>query len=116
MNINLLETFKNPEPGRNYIITIKIPEFTSLCPKTGQPDFGTITIEYVPDKCCIELKSLKLYMQNYRQKGIFYESLVNQLLNDLSFIAKPRAMKVTGDFNARGGITTKVEAKTGKLF
>ncbi len=106
-----LELFDNPRLGRDYIITIRCPEFTSVCPKTGQPDFGEITIEYCPDKSCIELKSLKLYMQSYRNKGIFYESLTNDILNDLSAACKPRRLKITSRFTPRGGITTEVAAE-----
>jgi 7-cyano-7-deazaguanine reductase len=106
-----IELFDNPEPGREYSIKISCPEFTSLCPKTGQPDFGTIIIEYCPDKKCIELKSLKYYMQNYRNKGIFYEALTNQIIDDLAGAAKPRWMKVTSRFTPRGGITTEVTAE-----
>ena len=109
MSKDLLETFENANPERNYTITIDVPEFTSVCPKTGQPDFGTITIEYVPDKLCIELKSLKFYMQSYRNEGIFYERVVNKILSDLTTCLKPRAMTITGDFSPRGGITTKVK-------
>lgn len=103
-----LELFENPRPGREYTITIRCPEFTSVCPRTGQPDFGEIIIEYCPDKLCIELKSLKLYMQSYRNKGIFYESLTNDILDDLSGVCKPRWMVVTSRFTPRGGITTEV--------
>ena len=103
-----LEMFENPHPGKDYQITIKCPEFTSVCPKTGQPDFGQITIEYCPDKLCIELKSLKFYMQSYRSKGIYYEALTNNILNDLCDVCKPRWMKVTSEFTPRGGITTEV--------
>ena len=103
-----LELFDNPNPERDYVITINCPEFTSVCPRTGQPDFGEITIEYCPDKLCIELKSLKLYMQSYRNKGIFYEALTNDILNDLSGACKPRWMKVTSRFKPRGGITADV--------
>ena len=106
-----LEMFENPRPQREYTITIRCPEFTSLCPKTGQPDFGQIVIEYCPDKLCIELKSLKLYMQSFRNKGIFYESLTNDILDDLSNTVKPRWMKVTSKFTPRGGITTDVVAE-----
>lgn len=106
-----IELFDNPGPGREYSIRISCPEFTSLCPKTGQPDFGTITIEYCPDKKCIELKSLKIYMQSYRNKGIFYESLTNQILDDLVAVAVPKWMKVTSRFTPRGGITTEVTAE-----
>ena len=110
MDQTLLETFVNPYPQRDYTITITVPEFTSLCPKTGQPDFGTILIEYVPDKVCLELKALKFYMQSYRTKGIFYEALTNTILDDLVKACGPRSMKVTSDFTPRGGITTMVEA------
>lgn len=102
------ELFDNPRPGRDYTITIRCPEFTSVCPKTGQPDYGTITIEYIPDKTCIELKSLKFYMQSYRNRGVFYERLTNEILDDLVKACKPRWMKVTSQFTPRGGITTDV--------
>ena len=103
-----LECFDNPEPGRDYTIKINCPEFTSVCPKTGQPDFGEIVIEYCPDKLCIELKSLKFYMQSYRNKGIFYEALTNEILDDLVGACGPRWMKVRSQFTPRGGITTEV--------
>jgi len=106
-----LELFDNPRPGRDYTITIKCPEFTSVCPKTGQPDFGTIIIEYRPDKLCIELKSLKLYMQSYRDEGIFYERLTNDIIDDLTRASCPMYMKVTSQFTPRGGITTDVVAE-----
>ena len=106
-----IELFDNPCPGRDYNITITCPEFTSVCPRTGQPDFGEIVIEYCPDKLCIELKSLKFYMQSFRSKGIFYEALTNDILDDLSGVCKPRWMKVTSRFTPRGGITTKVVAE-----
>ncbi len=106
-----LELFENPRVGREYVITIRCPEFTSLCPKTGQPDFGEITIEYCPEKLCIELKSLKFYMQSYRNEGIFYEKLTNDILDDLAAACKPRWMKVISKFTPRGGITTEVVAK-----
>ena len=106
-----LELFDNPRPQRDYTITINCPEFTSVCPKTAQPDFGEIIIEYCPDKLCIELKSLKFYMQSYRNKGIFYESLTNDILDDLTGQCKPRWMKVTSRFTPRGGITTAVFAE-----
>ena len=106
-----LELFENPRAGREYVITIRCPEFTSLCPKTGQPDFGEITIEYCPEKLCIELKSLKFYMQGYRNEGIFYEKLTNDILDDLAAACKPRWMKVTSKFTPRGGITTEVVAE-----
>ena len=106
-----LELFDNPSPGREYTITIRCPEFTSVCPKTGQPDFGEIVIEYCPDKLCIELKSLKHYMQSYRNKGIFYEALTNEILDDLSGACKPRWMKVNSKFTPRGGISTEIAAE-----
>jgi 7-cyano-7-deazaguanine reductase len=106
-----LELFDNPNPERDYTITIQCPEFTSLCPKTAQPDFGQITIEYCPDKLCIELKSLKFYTQSYRNEGIFYESLTNTILDDLVLACRPRWMKVTSGFTPRGGITTNVVAE-----
>ena len=103
-----LEVFDNPRPDRNYTIRHVNPEFTSMCPKTGLPDFGTITIEYVPDKLCVELKSLKYYYLDYRSKGIFYESVVNQILDDLVAATRPRHMKVTGVFTTRGGLHSEV--------
>jgi 7-cyano-7-deazaguanine reductase len=106
-----LELFENPSPQRDYCIRITCPEFTSLCPKTGQPDFGQILIEYRPDRLCIELKSLKFYMQSYRDKGIFYEALTNEILDELSGECKPRWMKITSSFTPRGGITTQVTAE-----
>jgi 7-cyano-7-deazaguanine reductase len=106
-----IELFDNPRSGREYTITIHCPEFTSLCPKTGQPDFGEIIIDYCPDKSCIELKSLKLYMQNFRNKGIFYEALTNQILDELAAVCSPKRMKVTAKFTPRGGITTEVVAQ-----
>lgn len=108
---NMLELFDNPKPGRDYVITIRCPEFTSVCPKTGQPDFGEIAIEYTPGRKCIELKSLKFYMQSFRNKGIFYEALTNEILDDLAAACKPRWMRVTSSFTPRGGITTEVEAE-----
>ncbi len=106
----MLETFDNAHPERDYTITTSVPEFTSVCPKTGQPDFGTLTIVYVPDKKCVELKSLKFYMQSFRNQGIFYERVVNQILDDLVEACKPRRMTVRGAFTPRGGISTTVEA------
>jgi 7-cyano-7-deazaguanine reductase len=103
-----LETFPNPRPGRDYTIEIVCPEFTSLCPKTGQPDFGTITFTYVPDGTCVELKSLKLYLQRYRNQGAFYETVVNRLLDDFVAACAPRRCRVVGTFTPRGGITTSV--------
>jgi len=106
-----LETFPNPRPERDYDIQIRCPEFTSVCPKTGQPDFGEIQISYVPDQSCIELKSLKLYLGGYRNVGVFYEAVTNAILDDLVAACHPRRMKVTGAFTARGGITTTVVAE-----
>jgi 7-cyano-7-deazaguanine reductase len=105
-----LETFPNPRPERDFEIAIDCPEFTSMCPKTGLPDFGTIRIRYVPDKLCIELKALKYYLLEYRSQGIFYEAATNRILDDLVAACQPRRMTVVGDFTARGGITTKVTA------
>lgn len=107
-NRDLLETFPNPNPDRDYTIEIVCPEFTSLCPKTGQPDFGTLTFTYVPDQRCVELKSLKLYLQAYRQQGIFYEAATNQILDDLVAATAPRQMTLSAVFTPRGGISTRV--------
>jgi 7-cyano-7-deazaguanine reductase len=106
----ILETFENQHPGRDYVIEIVCPEFTSVCPKTGQPDFGTLTFNYVPAEKCVELKSLKLYLQQYRNQGIFYENVTNRILDDLVAVLNPRRMTLTAAFNARGGITTIVTA------
>ena len=108
--IKKLETFDNKYPGRDYTITIVNPEFTSVCPKTGLPDFGTITIQYIPAKKCIELKSLKYYFLQYRSMGIFYETVINKIHDDLVTVLNPKWMEITGEFTARGGITTTVEA------
>ena len=105
-----LETFPNPNPERDYTIEMECPEFTSVCPRTGQPDFGTIRISYVPDQKCIELKSVKLYLWSYRQEGIFYEAATNKILDDLVAACTPRRLKVVGDFSVRGGIRTVVTA------
>ena len=105
-----LETFPNPRPERDYEIHISCPEFTSVCPKTGLPDFGTITIDYTPGPTCIELKALKYYLIDFRNRGIFYEAVTNQILDDLVAVCAPRRMTVVGDFSARGGITTTVTA------
>ena len=107
-----VETFANPEPERKYTVVHSCPEFTSVCPKTGQPDFGTIKLEYVPDRLCIELKSLKLYYVGFRDEGIFYEAIVNRMLDELSDACKPRWMRVTGRFNVRGGISSVIVAET----
>ena len=109
----MLEVFPNPAPQRSYTIKHTCGEFTSVCPKTGQPDFATIELEYIPDETCIELKSLKLYYQSFRNKGIFYEAVVNQLLDELSRACTPRWMRVTGNFAVRGGISSIVTAETG---
>jgi 7-cyano-7-deazaguanine reductase len=106
-----LETFPNPRPERDYEIEIACPEFTSMCPKTGLPDFGTITIRYTPAATCIELKALKYYLLAFRNQGIFYEAATNRILDDLVAACQPKRMVVTGDFTARGGITTKVTAE-----
>jgi 7-cyano-7-deazaguanine reductase len=103
-----LETFPNPQPGRAYTIEIVCPEFTSLCPKTGQPDFGTITFSYTPGPLCVELKSLKFYLQRYRNQGVFYETLVNRLLDDFVAACQPVRCRIVGAFTPRGGITTTV--------
>lgn len=105
-----LETFPNPRPGRAYTIHFECPEFTCLCPMTGQPDFATILIEYVPDALCVELKSLKLYLWSYRDEGAFHEAVTNQILDDLVAATRPQRMTVTSKFLARGGITTNVVA------
>ena len=126
-NAKLLETFENPNRGRDYEIRMECPEFTSLCPlggietdaseltelKGGAPDFGTIVITYVPDKVCLELKTLKLYLWSFRNDGIFYERAVNRILDDLSAACKPRWMEVVGDFNIRGGIKSIITARVG---
>lgn len=105
-----LETFPNPKPDRDYEIYNECPEFTSLCPKTGQPDFAVIRIRYVPDHLCIELKSLKLYLWSYRNEGVFFEKVANQILDDLVAASSPRWMEVIAEFNIRGGIGTTVTA------
>lgn len=105
-----LETFPNRHPDRDYTVSITCPEFTALCPKTGQPDFATIRIDYTPDRACLELKSLKLYLVAYRDRGIYYEHVTNVILDDLVKAVKPRRMSVEGDFNVRGGIGTVVRA------
>ena len=110
MASSTIETFPNPRPGRDYEIEIRCPEFTSVCPKTGLPDFGEIQINYIPDELCLELKALKHYMIGFRDKGIFYEAVTNQILDDLVEACQPRRMTVTGDFSVRGGISTSVTA------
>jgi 7-cyano-7-deazaguanine reductase len=106
-----LETFENPQPGRDYTIRIDVPEFTCLCPKTGQPDFATLVLEYVPEKLCVELKSLKLYVWSYRDEGAFHEAVTNRILDDLVEATRPRFMRLTARFNVRGGIYTTVVAE-----
>jgi 7-cyano-7-deazaguanine reductase len=107
---DVLETFDNQYPGRDYTIEIVCPEFTSVCPKTGQPDFGTLTFRYVPDRKCMELKSLKLYLQQFRNEGIFYEHVTNRILDDLAAVLAPRRLELIASFTPRGGITTTVTA------
>ena len=109
-----IDTFPNPAPHRDYIIKHICPEFTSVCPKTGQPDFATIDLEYVPDGTCIELKSLKLYYYSFRNQGIFYEGVVNRLLDELAASCSPRWMRITGHFAVRGGISSVIVAEQGK--
>jgi len=111
MSRDLLETFANQFPQRDYVIEIVCPEFTSVCPKTGQPDFGTITIRYIPDLKCVELKSLKFYLQSFRSQGIFYEMVTNQILEDLTAAVAPRQMTIVAAFTPRGGISTTVTAE-----
>ena len=104
----ILETFPNPHPDRDYTIRIRTPEFTCLCPKTGQPDFATLQLEYVPDQACVELKSWKLYVWSYRDEGAFHEDVSNRILNDLVKACQPRFMRLQADFNVRGGVYTDV--------
>jgi 7-cyano-7-deazaguanine reductase len=111
---DLLETFDNPHPQRDYEIKIVAPEFTSVCPKTGQPDFGTITLEYVADRFCVELKSWKLYLQSFRNDGIFYEDVTNVILDHLVAACAPRRMRVTSHWTPRGGITSEIKAEYSK--
>jgi 7-cyano-7-deazaguanine reductase len=106
-----LETFPNPSPERDYEIRFSCPEFTCLCPRTGQPDFATFTITYVPDRTCVELKSLKLYLWSFRDEGHFHEAVTNRILDELVRVTRPRRMSVEGDFNVRGGIHTVVRAE-----
>ena len=108
--VKKIETFENSHPGRDYEIEMECPEFTCLCPKTGQPDFADLEISYVPDKLCIELKSLKLYLWSFRDEGAFHEKVVNDVLDDLVIACLPRWMEVVGEFNIRGGICTSVRA------
>jgi len=110
----LLEVFDNSFPGRNYLIIHRANEFTSVCPKTGQPDFGVITISYIAKKKCVELKSLKYYLQSFRNEGIFYENVINKILDDLVNITKPKWMEVKGEFTLRGGLNSTVISTFGK--
>ncbi len=107
----VLETFPNPSPGRDYAIHMQIPEFTCLCPKTGQPDFATLLLDYIPDRLCVELKSLKLYIWSYRNEGAFHEAVTNSILDDLVTATAPRFMRLTAKFFVRGGIFTTVVAE-----
>ena len=109
-----LETFPNPSPERDYTIRISMPEFTCLCPKTGQPDFATLELEYVPDATCVELKSLKLYIWSFRDRGAFHEAVTNEILGHLAQATRPRFMRLTARFNVRGGIATTVVAEQRK--
>ncbi len=106
-----LDTFPNPAPERDYRIHMEIPEFTCVCPMTGQPDFATLTLDYVADKLCVELKSLKLYVWSYRNEGTFHEAVANRILDDLVAATRPRYMRLEAKFNVRGGITTTVSAE-----
>ena len=106
-----LEVFPNPKPSRDYTIHIESPEFTCLCPKTGQPDFATLKLEYIPDQFCVELKSWKIYLWSFRNEGGFHEDLTNRILDDLVAALKPRYMRLTADFNVRGGIYTTITAE-----
>jgi 7-cyano-7-deazaguanine reductase len=106
-----LETFPNPAPQRDYTIRMTIPEFTCLCPKTGQPDFATLKLEFVPDELCVELKALKLYIWSFRDRGAFHEAITNEILGDLVAAIAPRFMRLTAEFNVRGGIYTTVVAE-----
>ena len=107
----ILETFPNPNPERDYNIIHTAPEFTSVCPKTGQPDFATIILEYIPDELCVELKSYKLYLHSFRNDGIYFEAVTNKILDDLVDALKPRYMNIAAEFNTRGGISSIVEVE-----
>lgn len=108
---DMLETFDNTYPGRDYTIEIVCPEFTSVCPKTGHPDFGKLTFTYVPDKKCIELKSLKLYLQRFRNEGIFYENITNRILDDVASVTEPKEMTLVSEWTPRGGISSRITAR-----
>lgn len=109
-----METFPNPQPARNYVVTVECPEFTCLCPRTGQPDFADIIVKYTPDKLCFELKDFKLYIWSFRDKGTFHEAVCNKILDDLVAAINPRWMEIDMKFKVRGGITTTVTAEHGK--
>ncbi len=109
--MGLLEVFDSPRPERDFRVVHTCPEFTSVCPKTGLPDFATITIDYIPDRLCLELKALKFYFHAFRQQGIFYEAVINRILDDLVAVCQPRSMTITGDFAVRGGFSSVVTAK-----
>ena len=109
-----LDVVPNPHPDRDYEVAMTAPEFTCVCPMTGQPDFATVTISYVPDRSIVELKSLKLYLWSYRDEGVFHEDVTNRILNDFVAAARPRYIEVVGDFSVRGGIKTEVRATYGK--
>lgn len=111
MSAHAIDTFPNPRPGRDFEIETSFPEFTSVCPKTGLPDFGEIIVTYVPNESCIELKSLKYYFVGFRNKGIFFEAVTNQILDDLVAACRPKRMRVVGDFSVRGGLKTVVTAE-----
>lgn len=113
MNADILKVFPNPKPGRDFVIIHSTPEFTSVCPETGQPDFAEIEVAYVPNELCVELKSLKLYYQSFRNDGIYYEAVTNQLLDDMAALTQPKWMRVTGTFNVRGGFGSIIVAETG---
>lgn len=114
VSTDLLETFENPHPHRDYVMETICPEFTSLCPKTGQPDFGTLTISYIPDQVCFELKSLKMYLQAYRNVGAFYEDVTNRILDDLVKVTSPRWMQIIAAFTPRGGIRSTITVEHGE--
>jgi len=109
--VAILEVFDNPRPERDYRVVHTTSEFTSVCPKTGLPDFATITVDYVPDQTCLELKALKMYFYSFRQQGIYYEAVINRILDDLVSVCQPRRMMVTGDFNLRGGFGSVITAE-----
>ena len=112
---SVLETFANPSPERDYTIRMRIPEFTCVCPRTGQPDFATLFLEYVPDRLCVELKSLKLYVVSFRARGAFHEAITNEIVDHLAAILAPRSLRLTARFNVRGGINTSVTVEHRKI-